>query len=415
MSILKFIVCLLCLFSFRTVSCDFGSIGVNYGRVADNLPDPSKVVQLLKSNGITRVKIFDAHPSVLSAFVDSGINVTVTMPNQLLSSAATDLSFTDSWLKARIVPFFPRTRIEAIAMGNEVFMDSQNTPYLVPAMQNMFASLLKLGFAHDIKISSPIAFSAFENTYPPSSASFKSDLKPVIEPMLDFLQQSGSYLMVNIYPFFAYEANKDNISLDYALLRPNQGVKDPANGNVYQSLFVAQLDAVFAALDKMYYDDIKVVVSETGWPSAGEDTEYGAGPENAALYNGNLVRRVLTGGGTHLRPNHTLNVFLFALFNENQKNGPISERNYGLFYPNQQKVYDIPLSLDALNIAVPSPPNKGTGSSVDKGAEPSWMCEIAGQCKHHMQSSGSNQPRVSPGKFGVLPCSLLLLYFLIGM
>lgn len=66
MSILKVVVWLLCLFSFKTVSSDFGSIGVNYGRVADNLPDPSKVVQLLKSNGITRVKIFDADPSVLS-------------------------------------------------------------------------------------------------------------------------------------------------------------------------------------------------------------------------------------------------------------------------------------------------------------------------------------------------------------
>lgn len=47
-------------------------------------------------------------------------------------------------------------------------------------------------------------------------------------------------------------------------------------------------------------------------------------------------------------PNESLNVFLFALFNENQKPGPTSEKNYGLFYPNEQKVYDIPLTKDAL-------------------------------------------------------------------
>lgn len=364
--------CMLCLFLFQTVySIDnYGSIGVNYGRIADNLPDPVKVVELLKSNGITRVKIFDAESSVLSALADSGITVTVAMPNGLLSSAAKDQSSTDAWLKSNIVPFHPKTKIEAIAVGNEVFVDPQSTPYLVPAMKNMYASLQKLNFTSDIKVSSPVALSALQSSYPPSSGAFKSDLiEPSVKPMLTFLQQTGSYLMVNSYPFFAYEANTDTISLDYALLRPNEGVKDSANGNVYKSLFEAQLDAVFAALDALKFNDIKVVVSETGWPSAGGDKEFGAGADNAAAYNGNLVRRVLTGGGTPLRPNDKLNVFLFALFNENQKTGPVSERNYGLFYPNTQKVYDIPLSLDALNSTMSNPAN-GSKAQVPVASPP---------------------------------------------
>lgn len=82
-----------------------------------------------------------------------------------------------------------------------------------------------------------------------------------------------------------------------------------------------------------------------GWPSQGDENEIGAGSSNAAAYNGNLIKRVLTGGGTPLRPNDTLDVYLFALFNENQKPGPTSERNYGLFYPTEQKVYDVPLTM----------------------------------------------------------------------
>ncbi|MFS7980158.1 putative glucan endo-1,3-beta-D-glucosidase [Helianthus anomalus] len=61
--------------------------------------------------------------------------------------------------------------------------------------------------------------------------------------MFDFLRETGSYLMVNAYPFFAYELNSDVISLDYALFRENPGVVDPNNSVRYFSLFDAQIDA----------------------------------------------------------------------------------------------------------------------------------------------------------------------------
>ena len=88
--------------------------------------------------------------------------------------------------------------------------------------------------------------------------------------MLDFLRKTSSYVMVNAYPFFAYSANSRSISLDYALFRPNSGVVDSNNGLKYTNLFEAQLDAVYSALGRLNYNDIKVVVSETGWPSKGE-------------------------------------------------------------------------------------------------------------------------------------------------
>lgn len=167
--------------------------------------------------------------------------------------------------------------------------------------------------------------------------------------MLSFLNETNSYFMLNAYPYFAYEANLDTISLDYALFRDNSGETDPYTGLVYKSLLEAQIDAVYAAMDALQFNDVKIVVTETGWPSDGDMEETGAGKDNASQYNGNLVRRVVNGGGTPLRPNDDLSVYLFALFNENQKPGPTSERNYGLFYPNEEKVYDVPLSLVAVN------------------------------------------------------------------
>ena len=320
-----------------------GSIGINYGRIANNLPSPTQVVQLLKTQGLTRVKLYDTNSDVLTALANSDISVVVALPNELLSSTAADQSFADNWIQANISKFYPATKIEAIAIGNEVFADPNNTTnFLVPAMKNIQTSLVKYNLSA-IKISSPVALSALQSSYPSSAGSFKPELiEPVIKPMLDLLRQTGSYFMVNVYPFFAYAANSDQISLDYTLFKQNPGVVDSGNGLRYSNLFDAQLDAVFAAMSAIKYDDVKVVVAETGWPSQGDSNEVGAGQDNAASYNGNLVRRVLTGGGTPLRPNETLDVFVFALFNENQKPGPTSERNYGLFYPSEAKVYDVP-------------------------------------------------------------------------
>ncbi|RYR45423.1 hypothetical protein Ahy_A07g031249 [Arachis hypogaea] len=372
---LAFFFSLLLIFTLSITSEAAPSIGINYGRVANDLPPPSKVVQLLKSQGITRVKLYDTDATVLSALSNTGIKVVVAMPNELLSSAAGDQSFADNWVKANISAYHPATQIEAIAVGNEVFVDPNNTTnYLVPAMNNVYNSLKKLNLHNDIKISSPIALSALSSSYPTSSGSFKSDLvEPVIKPLLEFLRKTGSYLMVNAYPFFAYAANSDKINLSYALFENNPGVVDSGNGFKYNSLFDAQVDAVNAATSALQYGDVKIVVSETGWPSKGDSNEIGASEANAASYNGNLVKRVLNGSGTPLRPNDPLNVFLFALFNENQKPGPTSERNYGLFYPTEQKVYDIPLPVAEVEAA---PSNMGNWCVANGGAA-AEKCHVA--------------------------------------
>ncbi|CAL4967221.1 unnamed protein product [Urochloa decumbens] len=342
-----------------------GVVGVNYGRVANNLPNPPAVVQLLKQQGITQVKLYDAEPTVLRALANTGIKVVVALPNEQLAAAASRASFALLWVRRNVAAYYPATQIQGIAVGNEVFATAKNaTAQLVPAMANVHAALARLGLDNAIKVSSPVALTALATSYPSSAGVFREDLaQPVMKPMLDFLAQTGSYLMVNAYPFFAYSGNAGDISLDYALFRPNAGVLDSGNGLKYYSLLDAQLDAVFAAVNRLgNYNGVRVVVSETGWPSKGDAGETGASAANAAAYNGNLARRVLSGNaGTPLRPNADMDVYLFALFNENQKPGPTSERNYGVFYPNQQKVYDVEFVLGR------GSPAAGAGGSQGNG------------------------------------------------
>lgn len=106
----------------------------------------------------------------------------------------------------------------------------------------------------------------------------------------------------------------------------------------------AQIDAVYAAMERVGGKGVGVQISETGWPSRGDEDEAGASAENARKYNGNLLRLVGEGKGTPMRPDAGLDVFVFALFNENLKPGPTSERNYGLFKPDGSPAYPLALS-----------------------------------------------------------------------
>ena len=80
---------------------------------------------------------------------------------------------------------------------------------------------------------------------------------------------------------------------------------------------------------------------------------------NAHAYINNVINRVLSGNtGTPHRPDADMDAYIFALFNENQKgSGPDDvEANFGLFYPNMQKVYEFDFH------GAPAPPEPAPSS-----------------------------------------------------
>ncbi|KAL2903282.1 hypothetical protein RDABS01_001992 [Bienertia sinuspersici] len=155
-------------------------------------------------------------------------------------------------------------------------------------------------------------------------------------PLLQFLEQSDSPFMVNVYPFFSYINNKKDIGLDYALFE-NQGVMLD-NGLFYDNLFDATLDSFVAAMEREGFRGVRVVVSETGWPTDGGEA---ASPENARVYNGNVVKRALGDVGTPMRPSVGVEVFLFDMFDENGKDGQEYEKHFGVFGLDGIKAYDV--------------------------------------------------------------------------
>ncbi|XP_058728190.1 glucan endo-1,3-beta-glucosidase 14-like [Vicia villosa] len=340
-----FILTTLFVFLACSLSPDVGySFGINYGQVANNLPQPEKVLVLLSTLNLTKTRIYDTNPQILTTFSKSNIEIIVTVENEILNQLD-DPQQALQWVNSRVIPFLPNTKITGIQVGNEVFTDDDTTllQHLVPAVINIYNALARLGYSN-IWVSTPSSLAVLETSYPPSAGSFKGEISSMMYQFLNFLATTKAPFWINAYPYFAYKDDPNSIPLDYVLFNPNAGMVDPNTNLHYDNMLYAMADAVSFSIAKMGFKGIEVRVSETGWPSKGDANEVGASPVNAATYNRNLLKRQMANQGTPLNPRMRLEVYLFALFNEDLKPGPTSERNYGLFRPDESVTYNVGFS-----------------------------------------------------------------------
>lgn len=315
------------------------TFGINYGKVANNLPAPAEVVSLIQSTSLTKAKLYDTDPLVLKTFRNTDISFIVGVANEDLASLASP-EVAKRWVENNILPYYPSTDITAIVVGNEMFTGSDTGPLstVLPAMKNLYSVLVTLKLQKKILISTTHQFAVLSSSYPPSSGEFSPAIaNNFMKPILQFLALTNAPFMINTYPFFAYKDNPTEISLAYVLFENSAGTPDPKTGLLYYNMFDAQLDAVYSAIAKLGYKNISICVSETGWPSAGD--EVGANVQNAQAYHTNLFKHLVTSQGTPLMPNSSMEVYFFALFNENLKPGAKSEQHFGLFKPDGTKVY----------------------------------------------------------------------------
>ncbi|GJN30875.1 hypothetical protein PR202_gb19217 [Eleusine coracana subsp. coracana] len=351
----------------------------NSGRVGSNLPPPQSVAAAACLPRIPgrrpRAACTTRPPPPLRAparsFARTGVELVVGVPDECLPAAADPVSAAQ-WLKANIVPFLPNTKVAALAVGNEVLTGNNSSALsrvLLPAMWSLHGAVAALGLEKQIAVTTAHNLRVLATSFPPSAGAFRKDLLPFLCPILDYHARTGAPFLVNAYPYFAYSDDPNHVRLDYALLEPgNPGVADPNSGLRYPNLLVAQVDAVYHAI---------------------------------AAANAAAASRAVEGKGTPLKPGTPLRAYVFALFNEDTKPGPASERNYGLFRPDGTPVYELSFKLPRDNSTFGNNGGGGAGGvSVGNGngnGNPGFVPGGGGY--YNISAAASNVPVSSASTF----------------
>ncbi|XP_065850392.1 glucan endo-1,3-beta-glucosidase 5-like [Euphorbia lathyris] len=324
-------------------------IGVNWGTQSTHHLPPSTVVRMLRDNGFQKVKLFDADTSTLNALSNSGIQVMVGIPNDMLATLAISMPEAENWVANAVSNHISSNGVDIryIAVGNEPFLSTYNGSFLestLPALQNIQAAIIKAGLSTQVKVTVPLNADVYEtSTNLPSGGDFRAGIHDLMLSIVKFLSDNGAPFTVNIYPFISLYADP-SFPLSYAFFNNNSSsIND--GGTIYTNVFDANHDTLVWALQKNGYANMPIIIGEIGWPT---DGNINANLQYAREFNQGFMNRIVSGQGTPLR-NGPIEAYLFSLIDEDAKSIQPGnfERHWGLFYYDGQPKYRLTLGTSS--------------------------------------------------------------------
>lgn len=243
-----------------------------------------------------------------------------------------------------------------VAVGNEPFLEAYNGTLLnvtFPALKNIQTALNEAGVGKNIKAVVPLnadVYNSPDSNPVPSAGKFRPDVSKQMTQIVKFLNDNDAPFMVNIYPFLSLYFSFPEFPLDYCFF---DGVSNPVNDNgiLYTNVFDANYDTCASALKDLGYENMTILVGEMGWPT---DGDLNANTKLAYRFYKGLLPKLVFNKGTPLRPNLNIEVYLFALLDEDAKSilpGNF-ERHWGIFTFDGQPKYSIDFSGKGKNVSL---------------------------------------------------------------
>ncbi|XP_062098473.1 glucan endo-1,3-beta-glucosidase 5 [Humulus lupulus] len=330
-------------------------IGVNWGTQATHRLPPATVVKLLKDNEIEKAKLFDADSTILNALRNSGIQVMVGIPNDMLGSMASTVKTAENWVAKNVSSHVSNgVDIRYVAVGNEPFLSTYNGSFLqttFPALQNVQSALIKAGLSSQVKVTIPLNADVYgSSSNKPSDGDFRTDIKDLMVEIVKFLSDNGGSFTVNIYPFISLH-NDPNFPIDFAFFDGySAAIND--NGNIYQNVLDANHDTLVWALQKNGFGNLSIIIGEIGWPTDGDKS---ATVQLAQRFNQGFMSRYNAGTGTPMRSG-PMDVYLFSFIDEDHKSIQPGnfERHWGIFYFDGSPKYQLKLGSNSNGLVAAS-------------------------------------------------------------
>ena len=162
------------------------------------------------------------------------------VPNEELQSTASSQDYANTWIQNN-VQNYGDVNFRYIAIGNEIEPNGPHAQFHFLAMENIQTAIYNADLGYkNIKVSTLIYQAALAESYPPSIGSFMSKYRSLLEPIIGFLVKHKYPLLVNMYPYFSYIGNIQNIRLEYALFTtPSIEVQGGEHG--YWNIFLCLL------------------------------------------------------------------------------------------------------------------------------------------------------------------------------
>ncbi|KDO53504.1 hypothetical protein CISIN_1g046781mg, partial [Citrus sinensis] len=109
-------------------------IGFCYGKLENDLPSATDVINPYKKYSIGKIRLFDPNDAALNALRGSQIDVTLGVRNEDLPNLAASQDAANSWFATNMEPYLKDVVFSLIAVGNQV-IPREFCQYVLPVMQ----------------------------------------------------------------------------------------------------------------------------------------------------------------------------------------------------------------------------------------------------------------------------------------